>query len=277
MYRVGRSKIFDLDYFEEFKRLLNKIELEEKLVFIIDEFSEVVENIINVMGKDAARKFLHQNRELRHAGTVIKKIQFIYCGSIGMGNLAESIDAAKIINDLTDFPIPPLSNEEAVSMIDQLTINPELNFSPEIKDYLIDKVHWLMPYYIQAILSEMETIIIESGGLPDITSDIIDSAIDEALAKRTYIEHWHVRLNKAFKDKNYDFANQVLNAAADSEAGVSRTRIFDMGVKLEIKEESSRRILRTLEDDGYISRNEDRNYSFNSPLLKTWWERNILV
>ncbi|KKK82274.1 hypothetical protein LCGC14_2805010 [marine sediment metagenome] len=110
--KIGRDGIelheVDLDYFEELKSLITQVALDKKLVFIVDEFSEVVENVINVRGKDQARKFLHMNRELRHEEELIDKIQFVYSGSIGLESLAESIDATKIINDLADFPINPL-------------------------------------------------------------------------------------------------------------------------------------------------------------------------
>ena len=267
-------KAIDLDYFEEFKCLIKKVEIEEKLVFIIDEFSEVVENIINVRGEDHARKFLHQNRELRHKEEIITRVCFIYSGSIGLGNLAESINATKIINDLTEFQIPPLMQEEAFSMIDQLSINPELAFANNVQQYLIDKINWLIPYYIQVILSELETLMIYSGKLPD--HETVDKAIDEALKKRTYFEHWLVRLTKVYKEKDYDFAIQVLNNAAETEYGVSKNQIFDIGVNLGIKNESFRRILRMLEYDGYFNRNEKQIYSFSSPILRTWWERNVL-
>ncbi len=267
----------DLDYFEEFKRLINRIEPEEILVFIIDEFSEVTENIINAGGKDAARQFLHQNRELRHEETIKKKIRFVYSGSIGLGNLAESIDATKTINDLSDFPFPVLKEEEAISMIDQLTIHPDVKFNREVKKHLIESIHWLMPYYIQVILSEAETIMTESGNPTFVTREIIDRAISEALSKRTYFEHWYTRLNTAFREKDRDFALNVLNQAAGSERGVSKTSVFDLALKHDIKNERMHRILRTLEYDGYLSFNEDRIYHFNSTLLKKWWERNILV
>ena len=278
--KVGKDGIelkgTDLDYFEEFKRLIKKIELNKKLVFVIDEFSEATENIINDQGKIPAQLFLHQNRELRQDRSISQKIQFIYCGSIGLGNITERIRAIKSINDLTDFPIPPLSTEEAFSMIEQLTVNPTLIFDQEVKHYLVNRIHWLMPYYIQIILDEVETILLQSDKQLEVTEEIVDRAIDEALKKRNYFEHWHTRLRTAFKGKDYTFAKEVLNAASKSETGVTKTQIFDLAVKHELAEDYNI-ILRTLEYDGYISLNEEKIFILNSPLLKIWWERNIAI
>ncbi len=278
--KIGKDGIelkgTDLDYFEEFRRLIKKIELNKKLVFVIDEFSEATENIINDQGKTPAQLFLHRNRELRQDRSISQKIQFIYCGSIGLGNISERISAIKSINDLTDFKIPPLSTEEAFSMIEQLIVNSELIFNQEVKQYLVNRIHWLMPYYIQIILDEVETILLQSEKQLEITEEIVDRAIDEALNKRNYFEHWHTRLRTAFKGKDYTFAKEVLNAASKSETGVTKTQIFDLSVKHELSEDYNI-ILRTLEYDGYISLNEKKIFVFNSPLLKIWWERNIAI
>ena len=278
--KIGKDGIelkgTDRDYFEEFRRLIKKIELNKKLVFVIDEFSEATENIINDQGKTPAQLFLHRNRELRQDRSISQKIQFIYCGSIGLGNISERISAIKSINDLTDFKIPPLSTEEAFSMIEQLIVNSELIFNQEVKQYLVNRIHWLMPYYIQIILDEVETILLQSEKQLEITEEIVDRAIDEALNKRNYFEHWHTRLRTAFKGKDYTFAKEVLNAASKSETGVTKTQIFDLSVKHELSEDYNI-ILRTLEYDGYISLNEKKIFVFNSPLLKIWWERNIAI
>ncbi len=266
----------DIDYYDEFKRLVNEVEVDEKIVFIIDEFSETAENIINDQGEKAGQMFLHQNRELRQDKSIKQKIQFIYSGSIGLGNIAERIKATKSINDLTDFPMPPFSNEEVYALIKQITVSPALIFDQQVKEYLVGKVHWLLPYYIQIILDESENILLQAAGKQELTKQTIDKAIDEALKKRNYFEHWHIRLRTAFTGKFYTFAKEVLNAASKSKKGISKTQIFDLAETHNLKEDFNT-IVRTLEYDGYITSNEKKVYIFNSPLLKIWWERNIAI
>ena len=278
--RVGTSGVelnhADLDYFEEFRRLINKIPISKKLVFIIDEFSEALENIINDQGDNAGQLFLHQNRELRQDKNISNKIQFIYSGSIGLGNITERICAIKSINDLTDFPIPPLSREETFAMIDQVTVSPELIFDEKVKQYLMRRIHWLMPFYLQIILDEIEDILLKTGGLLKVDKKIVDRAIDEALKRRNYFEHWHTRLRTAFKGKDYTFAKEVLNAASKAQTGINKNQIFDLAKKYELEDDHNI-ILRTLEYDGYLTPDAQKIFVFNSPLLKTWWERNIAI
>jgi uncharacterized protein len=266
----------ELDYFEEFKRLVIKTDIGKQLVFVIDEFSETTENIINDHGESAGQLFLHQNRELRQDKAVSSKIQFIYSGSIGLGNIAERISAIKSINDLTDFPIPPLTDKETLAMISQITISEELQFSFETKKYLIDKIYWQMPYYLQIILDEAENLLLQSGSVMELNNRIIDESINEALKKRNYFEHWHTRLRTAFKEGDYTFAKEVLNTASKAKAGISKTEVFDLAAKYEITN-GYNVIVRTLEYDGYLNLNDKGRYIFNSPLLKIWWERNIAI
>ena len=266
----------DLDYFEELRHLIKKVDFEDKLVFIMDEFSETVENIITDQGEEAGKNFLNQNRELRQDSEVNEKIQFIYCGSIGLGNITERIGAMKTINDLTDFTIPPFSEKEALELIEKVTVEPKLVFEEKAKQYLINRVYWLMPFYIQIILDEAETLLFQQENDLTLNEDLIERAIDEALKKRNYFEHWHTRLRTSLKGKDYTFAKEVLNAASKSKSGISKTQIFDLSQKYEINEQYTI-ILRTLEYDGYISPDEKQVFIFNSPLLKIWWERNIAI
>lgn len=122
----------------------------------------------------------------------------------------------------------------------------------------------------------METALLRPDRQMEVTSEIVDHAIDEALKKRNYFEHWHTRLRTAFKGKDYTFAKEVLNATSKSKTGISKTQIFDLATKFELNDDYSI-IQRTLEYDGYISQNEKKNFVFNSPLLKIWWEINIAI
>ena len=264
-----------LNYFEEFKNLLKNITLDKKIVFIIDEFSETLENIIKDYGEKEGQLFLHQNRELRQESEISNTIQFIYSGSIGLGNIAERIEAIKSINDLTDFAIPPFSKEEAYLLIEQLLVDKSMTFSKNVKDHLLKKIVWLMPYYIQIVLDELEELLLQQNKKVIAKKDI-DQALAYILDKRNYFEHWHTRLRTAFQGNRYTFAKEVLNLTCKEEKGLSKTVVFDLSEKYKLRE-GYLLIIRTLEYDGYIHLGSDGNYIFNSPLLQFWWKKNISI
>jgi hypothetical protein len=264
----------ELNYYEEFKRVVEKVPVNKKIVFIIDEFSETLENIINGFGDESGRNFLHQNRELRQDDSIKNQITFVYSGSIGLGNIAERIDASKIINDIKDFSIPVLTEPEAHSLIELILDDSKIKFSDIDKDYFLQRIKWYIPYYIQIILDEIENqLIAESAN--EITAENIDQAFDDALAIRNYFEHWSTRLRTALKGDDYSYAKEVLSLISKSESGLSKTDLLDQSYKINVDDHQN--IIRTLEYDGYIHLIDSTHYVFNSPLLKIWWERNISI
>ena len=265
----------DLDYYLEFKRLVAETEFEKKFIFIIDEFSETLENINSDHGESAGKNFLHQNRELRQDSTINQKIQFVYSGSIGLGNIAEKILATKTINDLYDFSIKPFTEQQALEFIKKSTLSDELEFPDKVKRYLLENVEWLIPFYIQILLDEIENHLSENN-LQSIDNSVVDKAISRALEIRNYFEHWHTRMRVAFKGKDYTFCKELLNLIATTEGAVVKSKVFDLAAKFDL-EESYDTIVRTLIHDGYIHLDSENKYRFNSPLLKIWWDRNIAI
>ena len=265
----------DLDYFEEFKRLVIETQFEKKYVFIVDEFSETLENIILDQGEAFGKNFLHQNRELRQESAIHEKIQFIYSGSIGLGNIAERILASKTINDLRDFSIKPFGERQALDFIAEAILSEEIEFSEEIRFYLLGKIEWLIPFYIQILLDEIENQLNDENKRV-IDQSVVDQAISRTLEVRTYFEHWYTRLRVAFKGREYTFSKELLNLISKSDSGITKSEIFDFATKLEL-EDSYDTMVRTLIHDGYIHRDTAGRYRYNSPLLKIWWERNISV
>ena len=265
----------DIDYFNEILFLCKELkDFPEKIVLLIDEYSQTVENIITDVGKDAARNFLHQCRELRQNPEIKSRISFVYTGSIGLENLVLSIDEPRAISDLGNFIIPTLSDEEAISLIDQIIDGDEYKFSEKKKQYLLQKLKWLLPYFIQVIMGEIETISIETGR-NEITEDVIDKAFKSALHNRSYFEHWLVRLRSIFKGNDFSCAKEILNTVAKKDA-IDNYELQDMITRYKVDDAAV--IINTLTHDGYLIKDEKLGkYRFNSPLLQSWWLSNIVI
>lgn len=98
-----------LDYKEAFKRLIKDLDNNKKLIIMIDEFAQTIENIIKYDDPKNAVALLKAHRELRQDIKFSEKVTFIYAGSIGLESVVAKIDAIKHINDLNPIKIPPLS------------------------------------------------------------------------------------------------------------------------------------------------------------------------
>jgi len=77
---IGKTIKFDsettLSFRDEFIQIIKSIDLEgQRLILMIDEFSQTIENIIEDEGRNSAIRFLQCNRELRQDPGINQKIQ----------------------------------------------------------------------------------------------------------------------------------------------------------------------------------------------------------
>ena len=98
---IGKTIKFDsettLSFRDEFIHIIKSIDLEgQRVILMIDEFSQTIENIIEDEGKNSAIRFLQCNRELRQDPEINQKIQFVYAGSIGLENIVNRLDAVNL-------------------------------------------------------------------------------------------------------------------------------------------------------------------------------------
>ena len=265
----------EIDYYEEILLLCKEIkEHDARIVLMIDEFSQTLENIITDQSREIARNFLHQCRELRQNLDVKSKISFVYTGSIGLENLVLSIDEPRSITDLGHFNIPPLATGEANKLITQIIDGDSIRFEEKEREYFLNKMNWLLPYFIQVMMSEMDGICKEIGK-HTISKSIIDEAFKRALDNRSYFEHWLTRLRSIFKGGDFSFAKEVLKIAAINN-GIDYYQLQDVTAKFDIDDFVP--LINILQHDGYLVKNEQNGtYRFNSPLLQSWWLKNIVI
>jgi len=260
-----------IDYHYETIELLKSLPKETKrVIFLLDEFPETVSNIA-MDCREKAIKFLQDNRDLRQLNHDAD-IQFIITGSIGLGNVVKRLtNDNHLINDLTLIEIEPLADKEAFLMIDRLCLGLKeesilLSFSDEAKSYLLQKIVQNLPYYIQMIVDEMV-----DEGIECVREEEIEMIIDKIIKSRSnadYFSNWKTRLGDAFEKKEESVAIKILSHISINDT-MSHDEMKKIGKKIEINA-----IIEVLEYDGYISAHNGL-YSFNSPLLKSWWSYRV--
>ena len=264
-----------INYYDEFVALIKSLDCsDEKVVLVVDEFAQTVMNIRNDQDDSRAIRFLENNRTLRQMPEIRSKIQFVYAGSIGLENIVGRMNASQTINDLNNLVIGPFTPKDAGELILALAQRPGLVIGPEQVDYLLKKVEWLIPYYVQLIAQELDVMMIDATGEKLVTDTMIDAAFERIIEYRNYFENWHTRLRASYKKEEYNFAKEVLNTI--SEAGTMQSAaMFGCAVRQGI-EESYKEVVNALKHDGYINNTPDaRTYRFNSPILKAWWFSNV--
>ncbi|SFV64137.1 Gll1120 protein [hydrothermal vent metagenome] len=265
---LGNGIEFDeskaIDYYQEVTELLTLIpHNSKKVVFLIDEFPDMVLNI-SKKSKEEAISFLQKNRDLRQK---YKNVKFVLTGSIGLGNVIKRLGRRDLINDLEYVTVPALSEIEAIKLIDSLCLGLEddkiyLKLTDEIKSYIIKKISWTIPYYIQIVIDRL-SIYMTDDKKPIEKSDI-DAVFDEIIKAR-YFRYWKDRLSKAFNKVERSLAIEILSTISKN-----KKMHYEEIKKMAHETINLKDLLEVLEYDGYINE-EERVYQFNSPLLREWW------
>ncbi|WP_298693609.1 ATP-binding protein [uncultured Sulfuricurvum sp.] len=257
-----------LDYAAAFEKFVTELQIDKKLIIMVDEFAQAVENIIKYQSKEQAESFLRTARSLRQNPKILEKVTFLYAGSIGLEGVAARIGATKSINDLNSIKIPPLLREDASAFT--YALSEGMRVEGDVIRNLLDKIEWLIPFYIQLILQEAKAIDKEA-----LTNENIDRAITAALQHKNHFEHWKSKLKEAFEPTGYNFAKEVLNIISDKHT-IKSSAISNLISKHDLDHDIAKEIVHTLVYDGYINNNDDpKVYRFNSPILRMWWYNNV--
>lgn len=261
-----------IDYEDELLNLLLGLDLgEDRLVIMIDEFPEVILNIVEENNGDIseAKQFLQSNRELRNNAKLNKKVQFIYTGSNSLNLTVGNLDSSSLINDLTSIPVNPLNEAESMELITSVLKTYGHEISSNALNHLIENVEWTIPFYFQLIIHE---IINEIAPGDEITNNIIDQAFAAALDQRNdhHFEHYVKRLKRVFTNEERKFI-QIFLCKLSGQASMNKNEVINLSNGI-LDENQTRRLLDALRYDGYIINQTQSEYKFNSPILKNWWK-----
>lgn len=267
-----------INYYEECIKLISSFKTDKKIIIFIDEFPDAVNNILENDEK-LAINFLQKNREIREKFSD-ENLQFVYTGSTGLKNVVRKLKKLDLINDIKTIEVLPFSDNEARELIQRLVLGfkeeiEEFNISEDAIEYILEKISWKLPYYIQIIVDELFEHYDEYQ--EEIVCETVDFVLSEIVKSKSthsdYFENWKDRLGRAFKNEEYNFAIEVLNYISKNES-IDYEEFCDFATKHNVRD--SKYILDVLEHDGYVSE-DAKKYGFNSILLKNWWFINVAI
>ena len=258
-------------YYELFNETLKGLNTETfKIIFMIDEFPTTIENIVKKSNPQEAIMFLHRNRSIRQ--NLNRAVGFIYTGSIGLPQLVNKLKKSETVNDIVFVDVPPLTIDEAKNLVTLLLKKDSVILESGIMDYLVSKVEWLMPFYLQLMVDEL--LAIWSEDETPILKTTIDAAFDNIVSNRNYSKFasYVERLEEGLAlDGEFEIAKQILCLIAEKQV-LYRAEILDGHA--ESAKSQLKNILSALEYDGYIFE-ENNQYRFNSPVLRMWWQKKV--
>ena len=265
----GEGKI--VNYKDAFEELMNNLPKDQKIIIMIDEFAQTIENILKYESEQKALSLLKTHRAIRQSN-LSTNIVFIYAGSIGLESVVAKLDGMKYINDLKAIKVSPLEVLDANNFISHLLTKNNMIMNKIQIDYMLNQIEWLIPFYIQLILDEIRKL---SRRNQNITNDTVDTAINNALEHKNYFDNWRSKIKEAFSDKGYLFSKEVLNVISENKT-ISKNDITNIADKYKVTNDERRETLQSLVYDGYINNsNNIKIYRFNSPILRMWWYKYV--
>ncbi|MDE6264753.1 MAG: AAA family ATPase [Paramuribaculum sp.] len=245
------------------------IDHSENTLVVIDElplFLGILER--EEQNSREAEFFLNWLRSLRQVTD--SKIRWIFCGSVGLHNFTRMRNLSMTINDLVPFDFDALSEKEAYGLVKALAEAEQVPFSNEMINYLLDKIEWHIPYFVQLLFTNIKNYPEAKNG---VTEAMIDDAFDR-LAHTENFSTWSERL--AEYNGQEDGARLLLRELSKASGGLAREQLLAIysqctGEQPIKADNNLSLILNMLEHDGYIIRLDGGMRRFRSPLLKKWW------
>jgi len=242
----------------------------ENIILLLDELPIVLFKI-NKTNNEGAISILENLRRWRQQPELNKKVKFVFAGSVGIHYVVEKIKKRNSdLNDLAKVHFEPLSDSEAHRYIDWATYEATVTYDAELKQHLLNKIQYFVPYFINLLLEEINSQAKKANN-PKITTQSIDTAFDMVVKNNDYFKDWKKRLQDYMPSPDFDFVNEILTHTAHEEY-ISLQEIYDKAVKHE-KTTDYMEFIDDLIKDGYIIEFES-NYRFISPFLSAFWKKN---
>jgi len=240
---------------------------EETLIFF-DEVAVLLNSILRANDKAQVEEFLHWLRSLRQISG--SKIRWIFSSSVGIENFTSGHQLGKTINDFTRYELKSFTKEAGKAMILALEEGSGIQLNDDIRNKMLDKLGYLLPYFIQILFEKMSSQV-----------DIEEASIDIKLVENSYImitdgdylNTWVERLQEQYNDFESD-AFLVLRYICKAKDGISRENLtnalYQKYEDIEQTEATLATVIFMLKNDGYLIE-EDGMYLFRSPLIRDFW------
>ncbi len=251
-------------------------ELDGTWLLCVDELPVFVLKLLGgENGQKRTRSFLYWFRDLRQ--NYHQNVRWILAGSIGMDTVASRLGLGDTINDLDPFPLGAFSDETADSFLACLAESYNLQLDADVRKYMIKRVGWPVPYYLQLLF---EKVVMSKGENQAPDRKTVDNAFAELLSPtyKIHFDYWRQRLTEELGNPDSGYALHLLNGACHNPAGISKSALSQiLGERIaepESREEKLRYLLDILENDGYFIQTGDR-YHFRLEWLREYWLRRV--
>ena len=262
------------------KRLLIAMEkADEMVLFIIDEFPQLIDNVSRKHGDEVGRELLSWFRSVRmRQKGELRRFRFIIGGSTSIDMILRRLDVPDKLNDFARLPVEALSRDDAERLLHGLEETYGLEFTRDALDTIFELIGPPVPYFLHLLVSQ---IILDPGAKgKQLSREHIDAVYQDRVigpSCRGYFDYYRQRL-KRYGSAGERAAIAILRDIASAPAGrVSDSALYAVYRKARKKGASDvefLEIMADLECDWYVSLDTATNeYLFFLHIMKAWWSR----
>ena len=254
--------------FSDLEEALN--EINSHLVFLWDEVPFLLDNVSKREGANVSMEILDI---LRSLGQDYSRVRLVLTGSVGLHHVLAELREKGYLNSplnhmerIAPGPLPPTDGYELAL---QLLTGADLNCAnPKDCAQAIAGLTGNVAFYIHKLISRLPKDSTVDPGLVEKTlmREIVDADNDWDLA------HYRTRL-PLYYGNNETLVLGILDAIAAAPAPISFQAIRKelSATTLLDDEERLRDMLKLLQQDHYLDRDERGDYAFRFSLIRRWW------
>ena len=250
---------------------------ERPVVLAIDELPIFINRLlkgndhrITPERRQAADEFLSW---LRKNGQAHKgRICMIVSGSVSLEPILRQAGLSAHANIFSPYDLKPWSEETAMACLGALGETYGLDLSRDVRRDMCRRLRCQIPHHVQRFFDVLHENLRPTGRRAASLEDVERVYANEMLGVRGQMdmEHYESRLKMILGEEGCRIALEILTEAAVNDGRLRDDAIDGYRKSLAAGAESVEDILRTLEHDGYLERQND-GYRFVSGLLEDWW------
>jgi uncharacterized protein len=250
--------------------------LDGRWLILVDELPVFVLKLLGDgdAGSKRAREFLYWMRRLRLEHP---KVRWMLAGSIGLDTVTARLNLADAINDLRIVTLGAYDPKTAHALLSELGKAYEIELSETVRQRLIDRIGWPIPYYLQLAFHELRARDRSST----VTAEDVDQAFSTLLqpSHRSHFDYWRQRLHDELGSPDSDHALDLLAAVCHEAAGTTRETLAQVLGRSVVdpreRDAKLRYLLDVLQSDGYLAE-QGRRWVFRFPLLRDFWLERVV-
>jgi hypothetical protein len=242
----------------------------ERIVLLWDEVPYMLDNISKRESQASAMAVLDTLRALRQE---LAGLRMILTGSIGFHHVIRSLKdyTNSPLNDVFPLEVPPLALDAACELAEKLIFGENIatDNPPALADALAQAADGF-PFYIHHLVKALKTA--KKPVTPETVEDVLNRQLLDA-NDPWELDHYRKRITDYYGKDNEKAVLGLLDGVAVRPKPVSVNELLTELKNTGVLSDRERLIelLRLVEQDHYLARDNHGHYQFRFPLLQRWW------